>query len=166
MILNKHTVEAEKLLKINNDIYRIMSLFNNDKALRKLIVNTGKNPLQMPDVPQEQDLRDKQIARTPLLPYNAEDSSFVVVTLISGEAERETDSIQATLAIDVFTPGNQWIINEGVRPLNIAHAIDNLMQFELKQTDGVRYRLTGIVNAQLSDVLLGYRMLYESTIND
>lgn len=166
MILNKKTTEAEKLLKINNDIYRIMTLFNKDKALRKLILNTGKNPLQMPDIPEEQDLRDKQIARTPLLPYNEEDSSFVAITFISGEAEGDTDSMQATLAIDVFTPGNQWIINEGVRPLNIAHAIDNLMQFELKQTDGVRYRLTGMVNAQLSDILIGYRMIYESIIND
>lgn len=166
MILNKKTTEAEKLLKINNDIYRIITLLNKDKTIRKFLVNTGNNPLQMDDVPASQDLRDKQIARTPLLPYNEEDSSIIVVTFISGESEGDTDSVQATLAIDVFTPGNQWIINEGVRPLNIAHVIDNLMQFELKQTDGVRYRLTGIVNAQLSDILVGYRMIYESIIND
>lgn len=166
MILNKRPLEAEKLLKINNDIYRIMTVLNQDKALRKLIVNTGINPLQMADVPEEQDLRDKQITRTPLLPHNAEDSTTVSITFIHGAAEMETDSMFTTLVIDIFTPGNQWIINEGVRPLNIAHAIDNIMQFELKQTDGVRYRLSEIVNTQLSDVLLGYRMIYESTIND
>jgi hypothetical protein len=166
MILNKKTTEAEKLLKINNDIYRIITLLNKDKAIRKLLVNTGSNPLQMNDIPETQDLRDKQISRTPLVPYNEEDSSIIVVTFVNGITDPETDSIFTTLVIDVFTPGNQWIINEGVRPLNIAHVIDNLMQFELTQTDGVRYRLVNIVNSQLSDVLLGYRMIYESTIND
>ena len=57
-------------------------------------------------------------------------------------------------------------INEGIRPLQIAHVINNLMKFKVNQTDGVKYRLTDIINAQLSDVLLGYRMIYTTVIDE
>ena len=58
------------------------------------------------------------------------------------------------------------MINEGIRPLNIAHVISNLRKYELTQTGGVKYRCTSIINAQLSDILLGYRMIYEAVIDD
>ena len=40
------------------------------------------------------------------------------------------------------------------------------MKYELVQTGGVKYRCTGIVHCQLTDILLGYRMLYEAVIDD
>jgi hypothetical protein len=40
------------------------------------------------------------------------------------------------------------------------------MKYELTQTGGVKYRCTGLVHCQLSDILLGYRMLYEAVIDD
>lgn len=40
------------------------------------------------------------------------------------------------------------------------------MKFKVNQTDGVKYRLTDIINAQLSDVLLGYRMIYTTVIDE
>ena len=40
------------------------------------------------------------------------------------------------------------------------------MKNELTQTGGVKYRCTSIINAQLSDILLGYRMIYEAVIDD
>ena len=67
---------------------------------------------------------------------------------------------------DIFTPGNQWIINEGVRPLMIAHAVDNIIRYKFNQTDGVKYRLTDILSAQLTDVLMGYRLIYTTVIDD
>ena len=36
---------------------------------------------------------------------------------------------------------------------------NNIMK-KLEQTDGVKYRLTDILNAQLTDILLGYRFIY------
>jgi hypothetical protein len=132
--------------------------------LKKLLVHTDAKPLQGADV--NKDLRDKQIARAPLLPYNEEEGSIVVVTMIEGEVDEKTGAMTTTLTIDIFTPGNQWIINEGIRPLQIAHAINNLMKDEMKQTDGVKYRLASINNSQLSDILLGYRMIYETVIDE
>lgn len=164
MILLKDRKETDSFLSVNNDIYRIITVFNNCQPLKKLLIHTDTKPLQGGEV--KKDLRDKQISRAPLLPYDEEEGSIVVVTMISGDIIPDSTTMATTLAIDVFTPGNQWIINEGIRPLQIAHAINNLMKDEIKQTDGVKYRLTSIINSQLSDVLLGYRMIYETIIDE
>ena len=164
MILNKNIKETDALVNINNDIYRIITIFNDTQELKQFLVNTGKNPLQSEKI--DKDLRDAQICRVPLLPYDEEQGSIIVVTLINGDVDQKSGSIISTLAIDVFTPGNQWIINEGIRPLQIAHVINNLMKFKVNQTDGAKYRLTDIINAQLSDVLLGYRMIYTTVIDE
>lgn len=164
MILLKDRKETDSFLSVNNDIYRIITVFNNNQELKKLLVHTDDKPLQGKAVTK--DLRDKQIGRTPLLPYDEEEGSIIVVSLISGDMNMDSTTLNTVLAIDVFTPGNQWIINEGIRPLQLVHAINNLMKDDMKQTDGVKYRLTSIINAQLSDILLGYRMIYETIIDE
>ena len=164
MILLKDKKETDSFLSVNNDIYRIITVLNKNQALKKLLVHTDQKPLQGKNV--EKDLRDKQISRAPLLPYDEEDGSLIVVTMIDSEMNLESNTMVTALAIDVYTPGNQWIINEGVRPLQITHAINNLMKDEMKQTDGVKYRLTSVIHSQLSDILLGYRMIYVAVIDE
>ena len=165
MILNKNVMETDSFLDVNNDIYRILTVFNDCQELKKLLVYTDKKPLERKE-DVTKDLRDTQIARVPLLPYDEDEGSLIVVSLVSAEESAKSDTLHPTLAIDIFCPGNQWIINEGIRPLNIAHVISNLMKYELTQTGGVKYRCTSIINCQLSDILLGYRMLYETVIDD
>jgi hypothetical protein len=165
MILNKNVMETDSFLDVNNDIYRIITVFNDCQELKRLLVYTDKKPLERKE-DVEKDLRDTQIARVPLLPYDEDEGSLVVVSLISADESAKADTLHPTLAIDIFTPGNQWIISEGIRPLNIAHIISNLMKYQLTQTGGVKYRCTSIINAQLSDILIGYRMLYEAVIDD
>lgn len=164
MILNKNVMETDSFLDINNDIYRIITVFNDCQELKKMLVYTDKKPLERPDI--DRDLRDTQIARVPLVPYDEDEGSVVIVSLISADEDPKSDTLHPALAIDVFTPGNQWIINEGIRPLQIAHIISNLIKYKLTQTGGVKYRCTQIINAQLSDILLGYRMIFESVIDD
>lgn len=165
MILNKNVMETDSFLDVNNDIYRMITIFNNCQELKRLLVYTDKRPLERKE-DVNKDLRDTQISRVPLLPYDEEEGSIVVVSLISADESPKTDTLHPSIAIDIFTPGNQWIINEGIRPLNIAHVISNLMKYELTQTGGVKYRCISIINAQLSDILLGYRMIYEAVIDD
>lgn len=164
MILNKNDKETDSLMSLNNDIYRIISIFNQDQDLKKLLIYTDSKPLYKKDT--DKDLRDAQIGRAPLLPYDEEEGSLVTVTLIQGDKDFESNALLGTIAIDVFTPGNQWIINDGIRPLLIANRIDNLMRYKVNQTDGVKYRLESIINSQLSDILVGYRMIYRTIIDE
>lgn len=165
MILNKNDKETDSFLDINNDITRILKIMNENQELKKLLKITTKKPLQYKAEITE-DFRDKQIARQPILPFDENEGSVITVTLISADEDMLTDTLMPSVAIDIFTPGNQWIINEGVRPLQIAHVVSNLMKHDMQQTGGVKYRCTAIVNAQLSDVLCGYRMIYEAIIDD
>ena len=165
MILNKSMEETDSFLDINNDIYRIITVLNECQELKKLLVYTDMKPLERKEQ-VDKDLRDNQISRVPVLPYNEDEGSLIVVSFISGDMDQKTNAIDGSIAIDIFTPGNQWIINEGIRPLMIGHTINNLMRKELKQTGGIKYRLSTIVNAQLSDILLGYRLIYDIVIND
>lgn len=165
MILNKNVMETDSFLDINNDIYRMITVFNECQELKKLLVYTDKKPLEKKKE-VTQDLRDKQISRVPVIPYDEEEGSIIVVTLISASESNKTDALHPVIAIDIFTPGNQWIINEGLRPLQIAHTISNLIKYKFVQTGGVKYRCTDIINAQLSDILVGYRMLFEAVIDD
>ena len=165
MILNKNVMETDSFLDVNNDIYRIITVFNNCQELKKLLVYTDKKPLERKE-DVTKDLRDTQIARVPVLPYDEDEGSIIVVSMVSADESPKTDVLHPTLAIDIFTPGNQWILNAGIRPLNIAHIISNLMKYQLTQTGGVKYRCTGVVNCQLSDILVGYRLLYETVIDD
>ena len=164
MILSKNLTETDSFLDLNNDIYRIITIFNDCQELKKLLVHTDKKPLEGAEV--KKDMRDNQIGRVPMLPFNEEEGSIVVVSFVSGVLDPSSTTMASVVAIDIFTPGNQWIINEGIRPLQIAHAVNNLMKDEMKQTDGVKYRLTSIINSQLSDILLGYRMIYEAVIDE
>ena len=164
MILNKERKEVDTFLSVNNDIYRMVKALDKDNMLKKLLVNTDSKPLQGSSV--EKSLIDKQITRVALLPYDDEEGSIVNITMINGTLNHNTNTFNNTLAVDVFTPGNQWIINEGVRPLMIAHAVDNIIRSDFNQTDGVKYRLVDIINAQLSDVLIGYRLIYIAVIDD
>ena len=164
MILNTNKPEVDAFLTINNDIYRIIKKLDEDQAVKKLLIHTTKKPLQGKEVTKS--LIDTQISRVALLPYDEEEGSIINVTFVNGSMSNDSNTMIATLAIDVFTPGNQWIINEGIRPLMIGHTINNLMRKELKQTGGIKYRLSTIVNAQLSDILLGYRLIYDIVIND
>lgn len=164
MILSKNLTETDSFLDLNNDIYRIITIFNDCQELKKLLVHTDKKPLEGAEV--KKDMRDNQIGRVPMLPFNEEEGSIVVVSFVSGILDPSSTTMASVIAIDIFTPGNQWIINEGIRPLQIAHVINNLMKKELKQTGGIKYRLTDVVNAQLSDILLGYRLIYETVLDD
>jgi hypothetical protein len=165
MILSKNKTETDSFLDINNDITRIMNALNKNQALKRMLVYTDTKPLENP-VDVEKDLRDKQISRVPILPYNEDEGSIIVISFLSGELDTNTTTMNSTIAIDIFTPGNQWIMNEGIRPLQIAHIVSNIMRKDLIQTGGVKYRLASVINAQLSDILVGYRLIFDTVIDD
>ena len=106
MILNKNVMETDSFLDVNNDIYRMITVFNNCQELKRMLVYTDRKPLEREE-DVTADLRDKQIARVPLLPYDEEEGSLVVITMISADEDQKADTLYPTLAIDIFTPGNQ-----------------------------------------------------------
>lgn len=158
--------EASLFLSLNNDITKIAYTLDSIPEIRKLIYHIEKDPLQQAEV--RTSLVDKTIWRTPLVPLHNEtdiDASYISVNLLMEDIGTNKNNAQTTIAIDVWTPPEQWIINDGLRPLIICDYVDKVMK-NFNQTSGVRYRLDRIINAKLSDRLLGYRMVYETILEN
>lgn len=158
--------EASLFLSLNNDITKIAYTLDSIPEIRKLIYHIEKDPLQQAEV--KTSLVDKTIWRTPLVPLHNEtdiDASYISVNLLMEDVGTNKNNAQTTIAIDVWTPPEQWIINDGLRPLVICDYVDKVMK-NFNQTSGVRYRLDRIINAKLSDRLLGYRMVYETILEN
>jgi len=165
MILYKNEKETDSFLTMNNDVYRVITALNNNQELKRLLSYTGVNPLEV-EADVSVDLRDKQILRAPVIPFNNDEGSFCTVSLTQGMIDMDTGSSYTLLAIDVFTPSNQWIVNQGLRPLLLCHVINTTIKYNLNQTGGIKYRLKKFTDAQLTDVLMGYRMLFEVVIDE
>ena len=158
MIISNNKKENEMLLNINNDIYRIVKGLNEIEDFKRLLICTDYNTSNEKDL--SIDLIDKIIVRTPLVPNT--DTSTCVVTLNQAIPKRDTYYIE--LNIDIYTPFNQWLVKEGVRPMLLCNCVKNFMR-GLTQTNGVRYRLKGVSNCSIGSDLKGYRLLYHTIID-
>ena len=114
MIVNKNNIETDCFLDVNNDIYRLITLFNSDESLKRFLVYTDRRPLEDYDVVNRKsleeygvtsiadlDLRDKQICRVPVLPANEEDGSLVGITELENEEDDTATSIDEIEIKDV-----------------------------------------------------------------
>lgn len=166
-VFNTENQEAGLFLSLNNDINRIVHTLDSVPEIRQLLYYINKDPLQQPEVPFT--LVDKTIWRTPLIPLHNEtdiDASYISASLLVDDLTEGVNSSVTTFAIDVWTPPEQWIINDGLRPYLICHYIEKTMRTRFRQTSGVKYRLQQVINAKLSDRLVGFRMVYETILEN
>lgn len=166
-VFSSKNQEAGLFLSLNNDINRIVHLLDSIPEIKKLLYYIDKDPLQQPEV--KTSLVDKTIWRTPLIPLHNEtdiDASYLSVNLLIEDLGEGLNNSNTTIAIDVWTPPEQWIINDGLRPYLLGHYIEKTMKTKFNQTSGVKYRLVQIINAKLSDRLVGFRMVYETVLEN
>ena len=159
--------EASLFLSLNNDILRIAQALNSIQDIKKLLYYKETDPLSQKDV--DMSLVDKTIWRVPLLPLHNEtdiDAGYISVNLLMQDIGTNRNSAQTTIAIDVWVPPEQWIISNGLRPLVICDLVEKTMKNNFVQTSGVKYRLEQIINSRLDDRLLGFRMIYETILEN
>lgn len=163
-MIKKESRRKNAAIIINNDIYRIVAELNKDEQLKKFLYNKVQRPLS--DEKTIGDLIDINILRAPIIDESTDKGSYCVVSLVKLDRDESAHAFYFTIAVDVFTPGNQWIIDRGVRPLLITERISDIIENKLSQTGGVNYRHETTVSAQLTNNLTGYRMLFNTVIDD
>lgn len=117
----------------------------------------------------EANLIDKLICRTPMIPSrdnSREMGSYITINLLEDDLSAGKNFSQATVAIDVWTPPQQWIIDNGLRPYLLCSYVDKVMTNIFRQDNGVKYRLVQVINVKLSDDLLGFRLVYETILEN
>lgn len=157
--------EAGLFLSLNNDILRIAQSLDSVPEIKKLLYYREDNPLDQEEV--KVSLVDKTIWRVPLVPLHNEtdkDTSYITISLLMEDLSQGRNQAFTTVAVDIWCPPEQWVINGGLRPLLIAHHVDKAMRLKFQQTSGVKYRLDKIINSKLSDRLVGYRLVYETIL--
>lgn len=157
MIINNNKKDDEMSLNINNDIYRLLKGLNEIEEFKRLLLCTDYNNESNKDL--SIDLIDKLIVRTPLIPNT--NNSVCAITI--NKAIFKEDSYYLQISVDILTPLNQWLVKGGIRPLLLCNYINNFMK-DLKQTNGIKYRLLDMTNISLEDELKGYRLCYHTII--
>lgn len=117
----------------------------------------------------EANLIDKLICRTPMIPSrdnSREMGSYITINLLEDDLSAGRNSSQTTVSIDVWTPPQQWIIDNGLRPYLLCSYVDKVMTNIFRQDNGVKYRLVQVINVKLSDDLLGFRLVYETILEN
>ena len=117
----------------------------------------------------EANLIDKLICRTPMIPSrdnSREMGSYITINLLEDDLSAGKNFSQATVAIDVWTAPQQWIIDNGLRPYLLCSYVDKVMTNIFRQDNGVKYRLVQVINVKLSDDLLGFRLVYETILEN
>lgn len=117
----------------------------------------------------EANLVDKLICRTPMIPSrdnSREMGSYITINLLEDDLSAGKNFSQTTVSIDVWTPPQQWIIDNGLRPYLLCSYVDKVMTNIFRQDNGVKYRLVQVINVKLSDDLLGFRLVYETILEN
>lgn len=121
------------------------------------------------EIEAKTQLQDSLICRTPMIPSrdnSREMGSYITVNLLENDLSLGKNNSYTTIAIDTWTPPSQWVIDDGLRPYVLCSYINKVMTKTFRQNDGVKYRLTQVINAKLSDDLLGFRLVYEAIIEN
>lgn len=166
-VMSPSKQEANFFLDLNNDINRILHLLDNSQDIKKLLFHIEADALSRDDI--KISLVDKTICRKPIVPLENttdNDASYLIVTMLAASFSDESNAAITNVAIDILTPLEQWVIDEGLRPLIIGKYVNQLMRYNFNQTSGVKYRLTDIININLSDRLVGYRLVYATGLDD
>ena len=159
--------ESNFFLDLNNDLDRITKLLNLNQDVKKLLYYIDADALSKDDVTIS--LLGLTINKVPLVPLASRtgiDASYIYTTLLMSDVDLLNGVAMTNVAIDILTPTDQWIVNEGIRPLLLSYYINKIMENQFVQTGGIKYRLTQIINIKMSDNLLGYRLIYATGLDD
>lgn len=167
------------LVNINEDpIGNTKNLINMYKKWEGFKIASGGTVAPLSDYNEDDELMEAEekanlvdalICTTPMIPSrdnSREMGSYISINMLENDLTAGKNSSQTTIAIDTWTPPQQWMIAGGIRPYVLCSHINNVMTNIFRQENGVKYRLVQVINAKLSDDLLGFRMVYESVLED
>lgn len=144
---------------------KVLMLLAEDPDIQKLLLNDGKNPLEV-EPPQERvdELIGTRIVFNPSMPENDNQMSNYIVASIDriSSTRGNSDFKDIQLRFDVICNFEQWSINEKApRPYLIMNRIDELFNgVEVSSIGSLQYNDT--VRLVISAELGGYSMTYDT----
>lgn len=117
-------MNVRNLGELGISLQKIITRLQTNQNLLKLLYYTDKDPLNNPDLTDEQIkslVFEKLIKITPRVGPKETATSLISLRVVTGQVNGQNDQIQDIgLAIEVFVPLTQWIIKDSnLRPFAI-----------------------------------------------
>lgn len=117
-------MNVRNLGELGISLQKIITRLQTNQNLLKLLYYTDKDPLNNPDLTDEQIkslIFEKLIKITPRVGPKETATSLISLRVVTGQVNGQNDQIQDIgLAIEVFVPLTQWIIKDSnLRPFAI-----------------------------------------------
>lgn len=162
--------QVRDLGEMGENLQKIFKRLQTNQDLLKLLYYTDKDPLNKPDLTEEQikkEIFEKLIKVVPRVGPKETATSLISLKVMRGRLVSSNNEFEnTTISIEIFTPMTQWLIkDESLRPFKIMGEIKKSLKD--KTINGMGKMIyTGYDLNFLTDEISAYEMTFNIQVYD
>ena len=162
--------KVRDLAEMGENLQKIFKRLQTNQNLLKLLYYTDKDPLNKPDLTEEQikkDIFEKLIKIVPRVGPKETATSLISLRVVRGRPVSSNNEFENTaISIEIFTPLTQWLIkDESLRPFKIMGEIKKSLKDKTINGMG-KMMYTGYDLNFLTDEISAYEMTFNIQVYD
>ena len=162
--------KVRDLAEMGENLQKIFKRLQANQNLLKLLYYTDKDPLNHPDLTEEQikkEIFEKLIKIVPRVGPKDTAQSLVSLRVVRGRPVSSNNEFENTaISVEIFTPLTQWLIkDESLRPFKIMGEIKKSLKDKTINGMGIM-KYTGYDLNFLTDEISAYEMTFNIQVYD
>ena len=162
--------KVRDLSEMGENLQKIFKRLQTNQNLLKLLYYTDKDPLNKPDLTEEQikkEIFEKLIKIVPRVGPKETATSLISLKVMRGRPVSSNNEFENTaISIEIFTPMTQWLIkDESLRPFKIMGEIKKSLKDKTINGMG-KMMYTGYDLNFLTDEISAYEMTFNIQVYD
>lgn len=162
--------KVRDLAEMGENLQKIFKRLQANQNLLKLLYYTDKDPLNQPDLTEEQikkEIFEKLIKIVPRVGPKDTAQSLVSLRVVRGRPVSSNNEFENTaISVEIFTPLTQWLIkDESLRPFKIMGEIKKSLKDKTINGMG-KMMYTGYDLNFLTDEISAYEMTFNIQVYD
>ena len=162
--------KVRDLAEMGENLQKIFKRLQANQNLLKLLYYTDKDPLNQPDLTEEQikkEVFEKLIKIVPRVGPKDTAQSLISLRVVRGRPVSSNNEFENTaISVEIFTPLTQWLIkDESLRPFKIMGEIKKSLKDKTINGMGTM-KYTGYDLNFLTDEISAYEMTFNIQVYD
>ena len=162
--------KVRDLAEMGENLQKIFKRLQANQNLLKLLYYTDKDPLNQPDLTEEQikkEVFEKLIKIVPRVGPEDTAQSLISLRVVRGRPVNSNNEFENTaISVEIFTPLTQWLIkDESLRPFKIMGEIKKSLKDKTINGMGI-IKYTGYDLNFLTDEISAYEMTFNIQVYD
>ena len=162
--------KVRDLAEMGENLQKIFKRLQANQNLLKLLYYTDKDPLNQPDLTEEQikkEIFEKLIKIVPRVGPKDTAQSLISLRVVRGRPVSSNNEFENTaISVEIFTPLTQWLIkDESLRPFKIMGEIKKSLKDKTINGMGIM-KYTGYDLNFLTDEISAYEMTFNIQVYD